>query len=199
MSEQIQKVFSESQAILLSLASDSVRVGMIGQIARKIVESFRRGNKLLLMGNGGSAADAQHIAAEFVGRFKLERHALPAIALTTNSSILTALSNDYSFEELFARQVKALAIQGDVLLGISTSGNSRNVLTAFQIAREMGAFTIGLTGEPGGQMDAYADWVIKVPSDNTARIQEALLVVEHLICEIVEQEITCSNAIGGGR
>lgn len=155
-----------------------------------IRDSLRGGGKLLLMGNGGSAADAQHIAAEFVGRFNKERRALPAIALTTDTSALTCIGNDYGFEHIFARQVEALARKGDAVVGISASGNSENVLRALQKANELGAVTIGLLGNDGGKMKDVVHKAIVVPSDNTARIQEAHITIGHIICEIIEQELT---------
>lgn len=162
---------------------------VITKIASKITTVFSTGSRILLCGNGGSAADAQHVAAELVGRFESERAALPAIALTTNTSILTAVSNDYSFDQIFARQVQAFAAPGDVVAGISTSGNSTNVLCAMNAARKQGCFTIGFTGQSGGKLKDLVDICLLVPSDNTARIQEAHLLVWHIVCKLVEQEL----------
>lgn len=159
------------------------------QIARAVdllVQRFSAGNKLLVCGNGGSAADAMHICAELVGRFFKERQALPAIALTADPAILTAWANDYAYESVFSRQVEALANAGDVVWGISTSGNSKNVVAALKLARELGASTIALTGQGGGALAEYADVLLAVPLTLTPRIQEAHAVTYHIICEAVE-------------
>jgi D-sedoheptulose 7-phosphate isomerase len=158
------------------------------QAASIIADSFKRGGKVVLFGNGGSAADAQHIAGELVGRFLLERQALPAIALTTNTSILTALGNDYGYSATFCRQVEALVNSGDVVIGISTSGNSPNVIEALKLAREKGAKAVALTGS-GGRLTDVADLTLAVPSKVTPRIQEAHITIGHIICEIVESEL----------
>jgi D-sedoheptulose 7-phosphate isomerase len=159
----------------------------VAPVARALADSIRSGGKLLIMGNGGSAADAQHIAAELVGRFKLERRALPAIALSTDTSILTAWSNDYSFETVFSRQVEALARPGDVVWGISTSGNSANVVRAFEAARERGVTTFGLLGRDGGALAALSDLAIVVPLAETDRIQAAHLLIYHALCAHLDQ------------
>jgi len=158
--------------------------------AALIAQSLRGGGKLLFFGNGGSAADAQHLAAEFVGRFVIERHALPAIALTTDSSILTAVGNDYGFDQVFSRQVQALGKRGDVAVGISTSGNSPNVLMAIQEAAKQGLKTIGLAGKDGGSLTKYVDISITVASTNTARVQECHITIGHILCELVETELS---------
>ncbi len=155
--------------------------------AEAISSALKRGNKVLVMGNGGSAADAQHLAAEFVGRFLCERKALPAVALTTDTSILTAVGNDYGFESVFVRQVEALAVKGDVVIGISTSGNSGNVIQALNKAREIGCLTVGLTGGDGGEVAALSDFLLVVPSSETPRIQEGHILIIHIICDLVEQ------------
>jgi D-sedoheptulose 7-phosphate isomerase len=155
-----------------------------------IAQSLRSGGKLLFFGNGGSAADAQHLAAEFVGRFVIERDALPAIALTTDSSILTAVGNDYGFDQVFSRQVQALGQVGDVAVGISTSGNSPNVLTAIQLARKQGLKTIGLAGKDGGFLAKCVDISITVASTNAARVQECHITIGHILCELVESELS---------
>ena len=151
--------------------------------------AIMKGNKIFFMGNGGSAADAQHLAAEFVGRFEKERIGLPAIALTTDTSILTAVGNDYGFGQVFSRQIAALARPGDVVVGISTSGNSVNVVQAIAEAKEVGAVTVGLTGESGGQLAELCDLCIKVPSHSTARIQEAHILIGHIVCALVDEEV----------
>ncbi len=162
---------------------------VIVAIAGRIVATFQRGGKVLLCGNGGSAADAQHIAAEFVSRFRRERRGLPAIALTTDTSILTAIGNDYGYERVFARQVEALGQPGDVVVGISTSGTSASVLAAMRAARERGLTAIGLAGATGGLLIDHVDVCLCVPSQNTARIQEVHITVAHVVCEIVERSL----------
>jgi D-sedoheptulose 7-phosphate isomerase len=157
--------------------------------ANVIAESLKSGGKVLLFGNGGSAADAQHLAAEFVGRFVLERSPLAGIALTTDSSILTAVGNDYGFDQVFVRQILALGRPGDVAIGISTSGNSPNVIKAVQAAAERGLRTIGLAGRDGGALAGAVEIAITVPSTNTARIQECHIAVGHVLCELVEDDL----------
>jgi len=162
------------------------QIGNIENAANAIIESLRSGKKLLVFGNGGSAADSQHIAAELVGRFKMERKALPAIALTTDTSILTALANDYSYDMVFSRQVEALGIAGDVALGISTSGNSKNVIEALRKARALGMRTIALSGGDGGNISREADISIIVATKDTPRIQESQIMISHIICALIE-------------
>jgi D-sedoheptulose 7-phosphate isomerase len=171
---------------------DTVAGGMVPEIeqcALRMVETLRTGGKLLVMGNGGSAADAQHLAAELVGRFLMERRALPAIALTTDTSILTAVGNDYGFDQVFSRQVEALASPGDMVLGISTSGNSRNVINALATARDKGCKTIGLLGRDGGEIAGMVDLSLTVSSMETPRIQEAHQLIIHIICDLVEKQL----------
>lgn len=168
--------------------------GRIADCAVLLCDALQRGNKVLIMGNGGSAADAQHFAAELVGRFLLERKALPAIALTTDSSILTAVGNDYGFDEVFKRQVEALAAPGDLVVGISTSGNSENVYRALQAAAQTGCKTVGLLGRDGGRISALVDLDLTVPVQQTPFIQEAHVTMIHLLCDLVEQEL-----FGAGR
>jgi len=163
--------------------------------ACSIRDCLSAGGKLLLMGNGGSAADSQHIAAELIGRFKKERKAIPALALTVDSSSLTALGNDYGFEFIFSRQIEALANPNDAVIGISTSGNSKNIIRALNLAREIGAKTIGLMGNNGGKMKDCVDIGIIVPSNDTARIQEVHITIGHIICEIIEQDLIHENKI----
>jgi D-sedoheptulose 7-phosphate isomerase len=160
----------------------------IERAAEVISNSFRNGGRLYAFGNGGSAADSQHIVAEFTGRFRVDRDPLPAEALTTNSSAVTAIANDYSFEDIFARQVKALARQGDVAIGISTSGGSKNVLRGLEAARVSRAKTIGLCGQKGG-MKPYCDVLLSVPSDETSLIQEMHISIGHLLCLLVEEDL----------
>ncbi len=159
----------------------------IAELAIFLIETFRRGGKLLVMGNGGSAADSQHFAAEIVSRFRMERPGLPAIALTTDSSILTAIGNDYGFDLIFRRQVEALAMSGDMVIGISTSGNSTNVKTALELARDKGCLTAALLGGDGGCIKGVCDLALVVPSDDTPRIQEGHIAIIHIVCDLVEK------------
>ena len=163
--------------------------GEILTAANAISNRLTNGGKLLLMGNGGSAADSHHIAAELIGRFKKERKAIPALALTVDSSSLTALGNDYGFDTIFSRQVEALATANDAVIGISTSGNSPNVIRALKLAREIGAITIGFMGNNGGNMKDCVDISIIIPSNDTARIQEVHITIGHIICEVIEQDL----------
>ncbi len=175
--------------------SAQVKQAVADTLADKILEAVQRsrtclknGGKLLLMGNGGSAGDAQHIAAEFIGRYKKERRPVAAIALTVDSSILTCVGNDYGYDAVFSRQVEGLAKKEDVIFAISTSGNSENVIRAVEKAREIGAQTIGLLGNEGGKLKDKVDLAIVVPSTNTARIQEAHITIGHIICEILDED-----------
>jgi phosphoheptose isomerase len=156
-------------------------------IGQRLLAALRSGGKILLCGNGGSAADAQHIAAELVGRFAHARRGLPALALTTDSSALTSIGNDFGFEQVFARQVEALAREGDMLIGISTSGNSRNVIEAVRVARELGVTTIGLLGGSGGALKDLVDHALIVPSDDTPRIQECHILIGHIWCAMIDE------------
>ena len=162
---------------------------LLESIARKMSETLARGNKILWCGNGGSAADSQHLAAELVGRFRRERPGLPSIALTTDTSILTSIGNDYGFAEIFRRQVEALAGPGDLLAGLSTSGNSGNVCAAIEKARAMGVYTVAMTGAGGGRAAELADRCLCIPSTNTARIQEAHILVGHIFCDWIEASL----------
>jgi D-sedoheptulose 7-phosphate isomerase len=159
----------------------------IAEMVTLLVETFTRGGKLLVMGNGGSAADAQHFAAEIVGRFKMERRGLPAIALSTDTSILTAVGNDYGFDRVFSRQVEALAASGDLIVGISTSGNSPNVLKALELAREIGCCTVGLLGKDGGTIKDVCDLALIVPTSDTPRVQEGHITIIHIVCDLLEK------------
>lgn len=159
----------------------------IRQLAERLIETFRIGNKLLIMGNGGSAADAQHFAGEIISRFRIERPALPAIALSTDTSIITAIGNDYGFERIFVRQVEALAVPGDAVIGISTSGNSPNVAKALEVARQAGCTTIGLLGKDGGSIKQLCDIPLIIPSNDTPRVQEGHITVIHIVCDLIEQ------------
>lgn len=185
---RIASSFQEGADSLLKVANE--QSGLILEAAILIVRCIRNGGKLLLFGNGGSAADAQHLAAEFVGRFVRKRQALPAIALTTDSSILTAVGNDYGFEQIFARQVEALGRPGDVAVAISTSGVSPNVIEGVKRARSQEIQTIGFAGKDGGALAKLVDFAITVPAENTARIQECHIAIGHIICELVENELS---------
>ena len=161
----------------------------IEQCVKMIVNAFKKNKKVLLAGNGGSASQAQHIAAEFVGRYKMERKALPSIALTTDTSILTAIANDYSYDNVFSRQIEALGNEGDIFISLSTSGNSKNLVNAVKEAKKMKMRIIGLYGKDGGLLKGTSDIEIIVPSKNTPRIQEAHLMILHIICELVDEEL----------
>ncbi len=183
----IRNALRESIAVKQALLEREVP--LILHIAESLVKTFRAGRKVVLFGNGGSAADAQHVAAELVGRFMMQRRALPAIALTTDTSILTSIGNDIAFDQVFVRQIEALLQPGDLAVAISTSGNSSNVLCAVAAAKEHGAATLGFTGLQGGKLKDLVDVCFCAPSDKTARIQEAHITVWHAVCEVVEAEL----------
>jgi len=187
MKKTVEHIFAES--IKVKQETLKKNLGQIIKAAETIISAITSGHKIFFCGNGGSAADSQHIAAEFVGRFQKERKAWPAIALTTDSSSLTALGNDYSFDIVFSRQLQALGQKGDVLIAISTSGNSKNVLEALRQAKAMGISAIGVTGGSGGQLAPLSDIAIIAASSKTARIQESHLVIFHSICELVENTL----------
>lgn len=168
----------------------------IANLAQRLIDTFQIGNKLLIMGNGGSAADAQHFAGEIVSRFRIERPGLPAIALSTDSSILTAIGNDYGFERVFSRQVEALASPGDAVIGISTSGNSPNVAKALEVARQAGCTTIGLLGKDGGSIKELCDIPLIIPSPDTPRVQEGHITIIHILCDLIEQGMFGPGANG---
>ncbi len=187
--ELIRSRLGESAAIKEAMRQDRDLVAEIEAISTTIIEAFQLGHKVLLCGNGGSAADAQHIAAELVGRFYADREPLPAISLATGTPTVTAIGNDYSFEEVFARRVRGLGQQGDVLIGLSTSGNSENVLRALRAASEKGLTTIAFTGSGDSGISQVADLCLRIPSENTARIQEAHITAAHIVCELVEKAL----------
>jgi len=187
MSEFIAGKIEESAQLKLSL--DQEQIGILAQISQKMIDAYKDKKKVLIFGNGGSAADAQHIAAELVSKFYFDRDGLPAIALNTNVSILTAIGNDYGYERVFARQVEAMANAGDIVIGISTSGNSPNVLAALGSAKALGAYTVGLAGPVGSKICDLANITFNVPSTDTPRIQEVHITAGHIICEIVEKEM----------
>lgn len=189
MEEEIEKQIGESLEIFQKLIDSEDIISGIKDAARLVITAFRNNRKLLLAGNGGSAAEAQHIAAEFVNRFGFDRPALPAIALSTDTSILTSIGNDLGFEKIFSRQVMALGEEGDVFIGISTSGTSENIIRALHTCREKSIVTVGLTGIFGGPMKDLCDICIKIPSEKTPRIQEAHNLTGHIICSLVENEL----------
>ncbi len=188
MKDRIREIFTES--VKVKEAALKNNLDSIAQAINDITSAFKQSGKVLFFGNGGSAADSQHIAAEFIGRFQKERKSLPAIALTTDTSILTSLGNDYGFDIVFARQIEGLGQKGDIAFGISTSGRSRNVIAGLKAARKLGLKTISLTGCGGGEVAALSDIKLIVPSDVTARIQESHICIAHTICELVEKNFT---------
>jgi D-sedoheptulose 7-phosphate isomerase len=189
MHSYINEHIKEAQRVMSAMLIDESLLNTVEQAALACIKCVRDGGKILLAGNGGSAADAQHIAGEFVSRFAFDRPGLPAIALTTDTSILTAIGNDYGYEKLFARQIQALGQRGDVFIGYSTSGRSPNVLLAFDEAREKGMLCIGFTGNRGGPMKSLCDFLLEVPSADTPKIQEGHLVLGHILCGLVENAI----------
>ncbi len=186
---RIPEVIRQSIEIKQKMLADKEILDAIGDIAETCSQSLCDGNKIMFCGNGGSAADAQHLAAELSGKFYYDRKPLAAEALTVNSSFLTSVANDYSFEEVFSRMVDGSGHQGDVLIGLSTSGNSENVIRAFKAAHKKGVITVGLTGESGGKLAALSDFIIRVPSSDTPRIQEAHILIGHIVCEIIERNL----------
>jgi D-sedoheptulose 7-phosphate isomerase len=186
MTEYILAQLAEMQDAIAAMRADAFLLSSLEAVANECIGCFQRGNRVLLAGNGGSAADAQHIAAELVGRFAFDRPGLPAIALTTDTSILTAISNDYGYDNVFARQVQALGHKGDVLIGYSTSGKSPNVLRAFEEARKKELVCIGLTGSRGGPMRELCHHLLEVPTDTTAKVQVGHLILGHILCGLVE-------------
>ena len=183
--QRIQSSIDVKQAIL----RDNSLLNRIEQAVEMITACFKKGNRVFFCGNGGSAADAQHLAAEFSGKFYFDRAVLPAEALHCNTSYLTAVANDYSFDIIYSRLISGIAKKGDILVGLSTSGNSKNIVQAFEKAREMGVHTIGFTGEKGGLMKDLSDILLNVPSNDTPRIQESHILIGHIICELVEHSI----------
>jgi D-sedoheptulose 7-phosphate isomerase len=187
--ETIQRSLKESIKIKQEILNNEGLIETILKVSQVIISTYKNDNKVLLCGNGGSAADAQHIAAELSGRFYFDRKPLFAEALHVNTSYLTAVANDYSFDEVFSRLVEAKGRKGDVLIGISTSGNSKNIVKAIEKAKEIGIIIVGITGSSGGKMKEICDYLINVPSSDTPRIQEAHITIGHIICEIVEREL----------
>ena len=189
MKQSIQHIISESISVKSSILKNETLLKTIDSIVNVITNSFQAGFKVQFCGNGGSAADAQHLAAEFSGRFYKNRRALPSDALHCNSSYLTAVANDYSYDDIYARLVDGTMVKGDVLVGITTSGNSGNIVKAFEVARTKGIITIGFTGSTGGKLKELSDYLLNIPSDITPRIQESHILIGHIICELVEDAI----------
>jgi D-sedoheptulose 7-phosphate isomerase len=188
MRDQINKIIRNSISVKEKILLNETLLKTVDQVVDVIVKAFKDGNRVYFAGNGGSAADAQHLAAEFSGRFYTDRLALPAEALHCNTSYLTAVGNDYSFDEIYARLIRGISNAGDVLVGLSTSGNSVNIIRAFEAARAKKVITVGFTGESGGKMKDISDYLINVPSTDTPRIQESHIVLGHIVCELVEKE-----------
>ena len=191
--EKIRSILAASIDVKQQILADTELLNNIAASAQQITNAFQQKNRIYLCGNGGSAADAQHLAAEFSGRFYTDRKALPAEALHVNTSYLTAVANDYSYDVVYARLFEGISNPGDILIGLSTSGNSANVVKAFETARTMGVFTIGFTGKDGGKMKGLSDIWIGVPSQDTPRIQEAHITIGHIICQLVEESYFQSN------
>ncbi len=188
MSDKIKKLVQSSIDVKTVLMNDAEMIIKMQAVVTVLVDAFKNGNRVFFCGNGGSAADAQHLAAELSGRFYTDREALPAEALHCNTSYLTAVANDYSFEVIYARLIKGITIKGDVLLGFSTSGNSANIIRAFETAREKSVITVGLTGASGGALKELSDYLFNVPSSDTPRIQESHILIGHIICQLVEEQ-----------
>jgi D-sedoheptulose 7-phosphate isomerase len=191
VAERLRESIEVKQAIL----KDNCVMEMIQAIAEVCVQTLRSGGKLIFFGNGGSAADAQHLVAELVGRYLVERQALAAVALTTNTSCLTAIGNDYSYDEVFSRQIEAIGRKGDIAVGISTSGNSQNVIRAIRTAKERSLVTVGMTGGDGGKLRGEVDYCLCVPSSQTPRVQEAHILLGHIVCEIIEENFAGARNI----
>lgn len=185
--EKIRNIISESIDVKTNVLGNEQLLQTVEKIAAEMVKALKNGNRIYFCGNGGSAADAQHLAAEFSGRFYLDRDALPSEALHCNTSYLTAVANDYSYDLVYARLMKGYGMPGDFLVGLSTSGNSGNILKAFEVAREKKIVTVGFTGESGGAMKGLSDYLVNVPSKNTPRIQESHIMLGHIICQLVEE------------
>ncbi|HTB51592.1 MAG TPA: D-sedoheptulose 7-phosphate isomerase [Ferruginibacter sp.] len=187
--KQIKEIIQSSIDVKAEILQNDTILKTVTECIDLITVAFKNGNKVLFCGNGGSAADAQHLAAEFSGRFYTDRDALPAEALHCNTSYITAVANDYSYDVIYSRIIKGIGKKGDVLIGLSTSGNSKNIINAFETAKEKGVITIGFTGSTGGKMKAVSDHLINVPSTDTPRIQESHILLGHIICQLVEEKL----------
>jgi Phosphoheptose isomerase len=186
--DKIKHIISQSIAVKTRILENEQLLATLRQVATGMVTALQNGNRIWFCGNGGSAADAQHLAAEFSGRFYIDRKALPAEALHCNTSYLTAVANDYSYDVVYARLIEGIGQQGDYLVGLSTSGNSGNIIKAFEAARAKGIITVGFTGETGGKMKPLSNYLINVPSTDTPRIQESHIMAGHIICQLVEEQ-----------
>ncbi len=189
MEEHIKSIIKNNIQVKQGMLSEPEIINTVLKVVKEIVSCYKNGGKILLCGNGGSAADAQHIAAELSGRFYFDRPSLAAEAIHVNTSYLTAVANDYSFSQVYARYVSGAGTPGDILIGISTSGNSENIINAFSAAKNKGMITVGLSGSTGGKMKNNVDFLIAIPSDDTPRIQESHILVGHILCELVEREM----------
>lgn len=189
MQQKIKNILQASVEVKNKILADEALLGRIQEVTNLITTAFRNGNKVLFCGNGGSAADAQHLAAEFSGRFYTDRNPLPSEALHCNSSYMTAVANDYSFDVVYSRMVKGMGRKGDVLVGLTTSGNSVNIIKAVEQAKELGMISVCLTGETGGKLKDMCDHLLNVPSKDTPRIQESHITIGHIICELVEADL----------
>ncbi len=187
MNTKINSIIQSSISVKQQILQNEKMIQCVEACVNVIVSAFKNGNKVLFCGNGGSAADAQHLAAEFSGRFYTDRDALPAEALHCNSSYITAVANDYSYDVIYSRLIKGIGQKGDVLVGLSTSGNSKNICNAFEVAKEKGMITIGFTGDTGGKLKELSDYLLNVPSNDTPRIQESHIMLGHIICQLVEE------------
>jgi D-sedoheptulose 7-phosphate isomerase len=195
MKDKIKEIISASISVKQAVLADEKLTETVEAVTNVIVKAFKNGNKVLFCGNGGSAADAQHLAAEFSGRFYIDRDALPAEALHVNTSYLTAVANDYSYDVVYSRIIKGIGRKGDVVVGLSTSGNSKNIILAFEQARENGMITVAFTGETGGKMKGIVDYLINVPSTDTPRIQESHILLGHIVCQLVEERYFDSKGV----
>lgn len=189
MQQKIKDIIGASVSVKQQLLADEVLLQTIHAITEQAVNAFQQGRKVLFCGNGGSAADAQHLAAEFSGRFYSDRNPLPSEALHCNTSYLTAVANDYGYDVVYSRMLKGIGTSGDILVGLSTSGNSKNIIAAFEQARQMGVITVGFTGAAGGKMKELSDFLVNVPSEDTPRIQECHIMVGHIVCQLVEERL----------
>jgi D-sedoheptulose 7-phosphate isomerase len=191
--DKIKNIIQSSIDVKSKILNDDKLLQTVNDCVNVIVSAFEKGNKVLFCGNGGSASDAQHLAAEFSGRFYTDRDALPAEALHCNTSYITAVANDYSYDVIYSRILKGIGNEGDVLIGLSTSGNSKNIVKAFEMAREKRMTTIGFTGSTGGKLKSLSDFLINIPSDDTPRIQESHITLGHIICQMVEEIYFAEN------
>jgi D-sedoheptulose 7-phosphate isomerase len=189
MTQKITDILKASVAVKEKVINDAALIATVQTLTELMVAAFNKGNKVLFCGNGGSAADAQHLAAEFSGRFYTDRNPLPSEALHCNTSYLTAVANDYGYEFVYSRLLKGMGKEGDIIVGLSTSGNSGNILKAFEQARSMGITTVAFTGDTGGKMKDLSDYLVNIPSSDTPRIQECHITVGHIICQLVEEQL----------